>query len=96
MTVQEIMERVGTTETRLTVAWIKDAINTLQSNAKENLKVSKHDVIKSADSDDNIYLLPADMIALDSVSILDTSDGKYKRIKRLTGRPSYLIEDTSP
>jgi hypothetical protein len=96
MTVQEIMERVGITETTLTVAWIKDAINTLQSNSKENLKVSKYDVIKSDDSDDNIYLLPADMIALDSISILDTSDGKYKRIKRLSGQPGYMIEDTSP
>ena len=96
MTVLEIMERTGIKDTTLTIAYIKDAIHLIQSNSKENLKVSKYDVIKSVDSDDNIYLLPADMIALDSISILDTSDGKYKRIKRLTGRPTYLIEDISP
>ena len=64
MTVLELMERTGTSETTLAIAWVKDAIHLIQSNSKERLKVSKYDVIKSVDSDDNRYLLPADMIAL--------------------------------
>ena len=96
MTVQEIMERAGTKETSLAIAWVKDAIHLIQSNSKERLKVSKYDVIKSVDSDDNRYLLPADMIALESISIKDTSDSKYKKIKRLTSQPGYMVEDTSP
>ena len=96
MTILELMERAGTNETTLSIAWIKDAIHLIQSNAKERLKVSKYDVINSVDSDDNRYLLPADMIALESISIKDTSDSKYKKIKRLTSQPGYMVEDTSP
>jgi len=96
MTVLEMMERAGTNETTLSIAWVKDAIHLIQSNSKERLKVSKQDVIDAADSDDNRYLLPADMIALESVSIKDTSDSKYKKIRRLTSQPGYMVEDTSP
>jgi CTP:phosphocholine cytidylyltransferase-like protein len=96
MTVLEIMERTGIKDTTLTIAYIKDAIHLIQSNSKERVKVNKQDIIKSVDSDDNIYVLPADMIAIENISIKDTSDSKYKRIKRLTGRPTYLIEDISP
>ena len=96
MTVLEMMERSGTNETTLSIAWVKDAIHLIQSNSKERLKVSKQDVIKAVDSDDNRYLLPADMIALESISIKDTSDSKYKKIKRLTSQPGYMVEDASP
>ena len=91
-----MMERSGTNETTLSIAWVKDAIHLIQSNSKERLKVSKQDVIKAVDSDDNRYLMPADMIALESISIKDTSDSKYKKIKRLTSQPGYMVEDTSP
>jgi len=96
MTVLEMMERSGTNETTLSIAWVKDAIHLIQSNSKERLKVSKQDVIKAVDSDDNRYLLPADMIALESISIKDTSDSKYKKIKRIISQPGYMVEDTSP
>ena len=96
MTVLEMMERSGMDNTTLTIAWIKDAIHLIQSNSKEKVKVSKQDIIKSVDGDDNVYKFPADMIALEHVSIKDTSDSKYKRIKRIIAPPHYLLEDTSP
>jgi hypothetical protein len=96
MTVLEIMERADMKETTLAIAYIKDAIHLIQSNSKEKVKVRKQDIIKSVDSDDNVYEFPADMIALEHVSIKDTSDSKYKRIKRLVAPPHYLLEDTSP
>ena len=96
MTVQEIMERTGLKETTLTLAWIKDAIHLIQSSSKQKVKSRKQDIIKSVDGDDNVYQLPADMIALEKVTIKDTSDSKYKKIKRLVNQPSYLAEDTSP
>ena len=95
MTVLEAMERVGLKETTLTIAWIKDAIHHIQSNSKDKLKVSKYDVIKAVDSDDNKYLLPADMIAVDSISVKDTSDSKYKKIRRIVHEP-VMTEDTDP
>jgi len=96
MTVQEVMERVGMTETTMAIAWINDAIHHIQSNSKEKIKVSKQDIIKSVDGDDNNYILPADMIALESISIKDTAEDKYKKIRRLNKQPYYLIEDISP
>jgi|TARA_R100001594_G_scaffold123720_1_gene160259 hypothetical protein len=96
MTVLEAMERANIKETTLAIAWIKDAIHQIQSSTKEKIKSSKQDVIKSVDSDDNVYILPGDMISLNSVSIKDTSDNKYKKIRRLTHQPEYLIEDTAP
>jgi len=96
MTVLEAMERVGIEQETLAIAWIKDAIHLIQSNTKEKIKVKKQDIIKSVDSNDNIYVLPSDMIAIENISIKDLSDSKYKRIKRLTSRPSYLIEDIAP
>jgi len=96
MTVLEAMERANIKETTLAIAWIKDAIHQIQSSTKEKIKSSKQDVIKSVDSDDNVYILPGDMISLNNVSIKDTSDNKYKKIRRLTHQPEYLIEDTAP
>ena len=96
MTVLESMERANLKETTLAIAWIKDAIHQIQSSTKEKIKSSKQDIIKSVDSDDNVYILPADMISLNNVSIKDTSDSKYKKIRRLTHQPEYLIEDSSP
>ena len=96
MTVLEAMERTGIDQETLAIAWIKDAIHLIQSNSKEKVKVRKQDIIKSVDSDDNVYEFPADMIALEHVSIKDTSDGRYKKIKRIISPPHYLLEDTSP
>ena len=96
MTVLELMERVGMKETTLTIAWIKDAIHHIKSNSIESTKVNKMDIIKAVDSDDNKYLIPGDMINIESVSVKDTSDSKYKRIRRITKQPYYLIEDTKP
>ena len=96
MTVLEIMERAGLKETNLSVAWVKDAIHLIQSSSKQKIKSRKQDIIKSVGSDDNVYIMPPDMIALESISIKDTSDGKYKKIKRIINQPSYLAEDTSP
>ena len=91
MTIQEIMERSGMVETTLTVAWLKDAYNLLQSNTDEKMKVAKFDIIDG----ERDYVLPTDMVALKNVSIKDTSDDTYKRIPRLARKP-IVTEDLSP
>ena len=83
-------------EETLAIAYIKDAIHLIQSNTKEKLEVNKQDIIDAQDSDDNVYILPNDLVAIENVSVLDTSDSKYKRIKRLTNQPHYIVEDTAP
>ena len=91
MTVQEIMERSGMTETTLAIAWIKDAIHLMQSSHGENLGTWKTNIVDGTRE----YPFPANIIKLRSVSILDTNDSKYKRIKRLVRNP-VVTEDTDP
>ena len=45
MTVLEIMERCGTRDTNLTIAFIKDAIHLINSNTAENIATWKTDII---------------------------------------------------
>ena len=96
MTELELMERTGMREETLAIAYIKDAIHLIQSNTKEKVEVNKQDIIKSIAADDNVYQIPSDLIAINNVSILDTSDDKYKKIKRITSQPHYLLEDKAP
>ena len=92
MTVLEIMERAGISQTTLSLAWITDAVQHIKANTKESLKINKQYVI----SGEKEYEFPADLIAIDSISILDTKDdNKYKRIRRISGN-IIVSEDTSP
>ena len=91
MTVQEIMERAGTKDTSLVLAWLKDAIHLIQSSSTDKLKVVKYNIIDG----EREYLLPQDLIAVKSVAVKDTNDKKYKRIKRLVHDP-VIREDTDP
>jgi|TARA_B100001964_G_C13724885_1_gene376233 hypothetical protein len=91
MTVQELMERANMKESGLALAWLKDAYHLLQSNSKEDLKVVKYNIIDG----ERDYLLPQDMIAVQHLSVKDTSDSKYKRIRRLVSQPN-MTEDTDP
>jgi hypothetical protein len=96
MTILEIMERTNTRDTKLVIAFIKDAIMKAQSTTDMSTKVNKQNIIVSSDGDDNQYDLPVDMIAVHTISVLDTEDGnKYKSIRRLANEP-LVTEDTSP
>ena len=90
MTVQEIMERAGVNDTTLCIAWIKDAINLIQSNYNENVTTWKTDVTE----DKREYQLTANMIKLTSLSVKDTGDDKYKRIKRLVYQPTVRLDES--
>ena len=78
-------------ESGLALAWLKDAFHLLQSNSSEDLKTVKYNIIDG----ERDYLLPQDMIELKHISVKDTSDDKYKRIRRLTSQP-FMVEDTDP
>ena len=91
MTVKEMMERAGVNSTGLALAWIKDAVHTIKSSHGEEIKVNKQNIIDG----EREYILPLDMVAVKSVSVKDTSDSKYKKIKRLVFDPT-VTEDTDP
>ena len=91
MTVQERMERAGMKETTLAVAWIKDAIHLIQSNYGNDVASWKTNITDGTRE----YPFPANMIKLRSISVKDTNDSKYKRIRRLLHNP-VVSEDTDP
>jgi len=91
MTIQEIMERAGTKDTTLVIALIKDAIHLIQSNYDENVATWKTNISDGTRE----YPFPANMIKLRNISVLDTGDDKYKKIRRLAHSP-VVTEDTDP
>ena len=91
MTVLEMMERSGTDSTTMTVAWIKDAMNLIQSNSDESVATWKTTITDGTRE----YPFPANMIRLKTISVLDTNDDKYKKIKRLMNDPA-VRHDNSP
>jgi|TARA_B110000495_G_C22477121_1_gene295178 hypothetical protein len=91
MKISEIMERVGMKESGLALAFLKDAFHLIQSNSVEDTKTVKYNIIDG----EKDYLIPQDMVAIDSVSVYDTSDQKYKKIRRLNTQPP-TTEDTDP
>jgi len=91
MTVLELMERAGTKETALALAWLKDAMHLIQSSTSERTKVVKYNVIDG----ERDYLIPQDLVAIKSISIKDTNDKKYKKIRRIV-QDLIVKEDTDP
>ena len=92
MKILEIMERVNSNDTNLVIAYIKDAIHQIQSSNEINIKVAKSNIVANTRD----YDLPAGLIAIKSISVLDTEDdNKYKTIRRLRSDP-LVTEDTNP
>lgn len=92
MKILELMERANTRDTKLVIAFIKDAINKIQSSNEIYTKTSKLSIVKNQRD----YDLPLDLIAIKHISVLDTEDdNKYKIIRRLANEP-LVSEDTNP
>jgi len=92
MKVLEIMERANTRDTNLTIAYIKDAIMEIQSNNELDTEINRQNIVKNTRD----YDLPPGLIAIKSISVLDTEDdNKYKQIRRMSSDP-LVTEDTNP
>jgi hypothetical protein len=91
MKLQEIMERTNIPQVGLAKALIKDAIHLIKSSYPEEIRIDKQNIIDG----ESEYILPYNMIQLKSISIKDTSDNKYKQIRRLASKP-IVREDTDP
>ena len=89
------MERSGLDKETLAIAYIKDALHLVNSSYDEDIATWKTTITKASASVNNIYPFPANMIKLKGISVKDTNDDKYKRIRRLVEDP-VVIEDVSP
>tara|TARA_Y100001951_G_scaffold83852_1_gene72970 strand:+ start:495 stop:779 length:285 start_codon:yes stop_codon:yes gene_type:complete len=93
MTVLELMERVGSTETKLCVSYIKDAVEEIGLLSDQGLKDNKISIVKDTYKYDLSSI--SGLSRLESVSILekvDASSSQYRKIRRV-GRDFDVVED---
>ena len=89
MTVQELMERIGIKETGRAIAYIKDALEEINTIAETHVKTQRIDINENK----RFYDLPNDAIQIKEIRCKNhlNSKGEYRSIPRLIYRP--IIKD---
>jgi len=85
MTVQEIMERVGVSDTGRAVAYIKDALEEMNTISETHVNTERFDITK----DQRFYDFPNDMIKVLDIRCKNhfNADDEYRSIPRMIGEP---------
>jgi|TARA_R100000458_G_C8192945_1_gene186072 hypothetical protein len=85
MTVQEIMERVGVTDTARAVAYIKDALEEMNMLSDNHFNTERFDITK----DQRFYDFPEDMVKILDIRCKNhlNADSEYRSIPRMIGEP---------
>jgi len=85
MTVQEIMERVGVTDTGRALAYIKDGLEELNMLSETHVTTERIDITK----DQRFYSFPKDMIKVLDIRCKNhlNVDDEYRSIPRMIGEP---------
>ena len=89
MTVQELMERVGIKETGRAIAYIKDALEEINTIAETHLKTERINI----DQNKRFYDLPHDAIQIKEIRCKNhlNSKDEYRSIPRTIYKP--LVKD---
>ena len=90
MKVQEVMERVGVSDTGRAVAYIKDALEEMNMISETHVTTERIDITK----DQRFYNFPNDMIKILDIRCKNhlNVDNEYRSIPRMIGEP--LRKDT--
>lgn len=85
MTVQEIMERVGVTDTARAVAYIKDALEEMNMLSDNHFNTERFDITE----DQRFYDFPKDMVKILDIRCKNhlNADSEYRSIPRMIGEP---------
>jgi len=85
MTVQEIMERVGVTDTNRAIAYIKDALEEMNIITETHVATERFDITKNQ----RFYDFPNDMIKVLDIRCKNqlNADDEYRGIPRMIGEP---------
>ena len=85
MTVQEIMERVGVSDTGRATAYIKDALEELNTISETHINTERFDITENQ----RFYEFPNDMIKVLDVRCKNqlNADDEYRSIPRMIGEP---------
>ena len=91
MTIQELMERVGISETGRAIAYIKDGLEEINMLAETHITTARIDIVK----DQRFYNLPIDMIKILDIRCKNqlNSDNDYRSIPRAIGKPTSKDSD---
>ena len=91
MTVSEIMERVGVKETGKAIAYIKDAMEEINTIAETHMTTQRIDITK----DKRFYDLPKDLIQVKDIRVKNhlNSKDEYRSIPRLIYKPTIKDAD---
>ena len=90
MTVKEIMERTGMTETGKAIAYIRDALDNIALEAETHVEISRIDINKNQ----RYYEIPNDAVKITDIRCKhhNNNEGVYKSIPRSIYEP--VTEDT--
>ena len=85
MKVQEIMERVGATDTGRSIAYIKDALEELNMITETHVTTERINITQNK----RFYNFPKDMIKITDVRCKNqlNTDNEYRSIPRMIGEP---------
>tara|TARA_R100000700_G_C3159667_1_gene136042 strand:+ start:495 stop:776 length:282 start_codon:yes stop_codon:yes gene_type:complete len=91
LTVKEIMERAGTTETGRAIAYIKDALDEINILSETHITKERIDITK----DKRFYDLPNDCLKVLDIRCKhhNNEDDKYRSIPRSIYEPEVVDED---
>ena len=91
MTVQDLMERVGMTQTGRAIAYIKDGLEEMNILAETHVTTARIDIVK----DQRFYSLPNDMVKIMDVRCKNhlNSKDEYRSIPRAIGNVSNKDAD---
>ena len=89
MTIKQIMERSGMTETGRAVTYIKDGLEEINLISETHIKTSKQDITENQ----RLYNIPNEALQLKDVRVKNhfNSKDEYRSIPRLLYNP--LIKD---
>jgi len=91
MKVQELMERVGIKETGKAVAYIKDALEEINTIAETHVKTARINI----NEDKRFYDLPFDAIQIKEIRCKNhlNSKDEYRQVPRLLYKPTVKDGD---
>ena len=91
MTVKEIMERAGTTETGRAIAYIKDALDELSILSESHITTQRIDI----NENQRFYNIPNDCLKIVDIRCKhhNNDDSKYRSIPRSIYEPTIVDED---
>jgi len=93
MTIKQLMERLGITETGRAIAYIKDGLEEINLISETHIKTSRDDIVE----DQRFYYIPNESLQLKDVRVKNhlNSKDEYRSIPRLIYKPTIKDADGS-